>query len=169
MTQEDSKVTVSIRQLHPHFVGEVEGIDLRQPLAAADVNAIDKNGCTPLCAALLYNAFVEQDIIFQENRAKIQAFLKSEGGNAGNTPVNDFNIFEAIGNEDILLVNKYLKEPINLEALFIPEGFPFAGASTLHLAIIVGNEDIVISLLENREHERDCQQYYNQIHQFFRK
>ena len=42
MSQEDGKVTVSIRQLHSHFVGEVEGIDLRQPLATADVDAINE-------------------------------------------------------------------------------------------------------------------------------
>src|SRR5882757_3364630 len=35
-------MTVTIRQLHPHFVGEVSGVDLRKPLTpqeAADVEA----------------------------------------------------------------------------------------------------------------------------------
>ena len=35
-------MTVSIRQLHPHFFGEVSGVDLRQPLTpqeAADIEA----------------------------------------------------------------------------------------------------------------------------------
>ena len=35
-------MTVTIRQLHPHFVGEVSGVDLRKPLTpqeAADIEA----------------------------------------------------------------------------------------------------------------------------------
>ena len=35
-------MTVTIRQLHPHFFGEVSGVDLRQPLTpqeAADIEA----------------------------------------------------------------------------------------------------------------------------------
>src|SRR6185437_8108966 len=39
--QEDA-MTVSIRQLHPHFFGEVFGVDLRQPLTpqqAVDIEA----------------------------------------------------------------------------------------------------------------------------------
>jgi alpha-ketoglutarate-dependent 2,4-dichlorophenoxyacetate dioxygenase len=34
-------VSVSIRQIHPHFVGEVDGVDLRNPLGAADAAALD--------------------------------------------------------------------------------------------------------------------------------
>ena len=32
---------ISIRQVHPVFVGEVSGADLRQPLSKADVAAIE--------------------------------------------------------------------------------------------------------------------------------
>ena len=50
-------MTVSIRQLHPHFFGEVSGVDLRKPLTpqeAADIEAgMDKY------AVLLFR---EQDI-----------------------------------------------------------------------------------------------------------
>jgi alpha-ketoglutarate-dependent 2,4-dichlorophenoxyacetate dioxygenase len=34
-------MTVTIRQLHPVFAGEVEGVDLRKPLAPEDVSAIE--------------------------------------------------------------------------------------------------------------------------------
>ena len=34
-------MTIEIRQIHPVFVGEVEGVDLRQPLSTADVAAIE--------------------------------------------------------------------------------------------------------------------------------
>jgi alpha-ketoglutarate-dependent 2,4-dichlorophenoxyacetate dioxygenase len=34
-------VSVSIRQIYPHFVGEVDGVDLRNPLSDADAAAID--------------------------------------------------------------------------------------------------------------------------------
>jgi alpha-ketoglutarate-dependent 2,4-dichlorophenoxyacetate dioxygenase len=34
-------VSVTIRQLHPVFAGEVSGVDMRQPLSAEDVAAID--------------------------------------------------------------------------------------------------------------------------------
>jgi alpha-ketoglutarate-dependent 2,4-dichlorophenoxyacetate dioxygenase len=34
-------MTICIRQIHPVFVGEVEGVDLRRPLSAEDVEAIE--------------------------------------------------------------------------------------------------------------------------------
>ena len=34
-------MTIEIRQIHPVFVGEVEGVDLRRPLSAAEVAAIE--------------------------------------------------------------------------------------------------------------------------------
>jgi alpha-ketoglutarate-dependent 2,4-dichlorophenoxyacetate dioxygenase len=34
-------MTIEIRQIHPVFVGEVEGIDLREPLSSADVATIE--------------------------------------------------------------------------------------------------------------------------------
>ncbi len=33
-------MTISVRQVHPHFVGEVSGVDLRKPLAADEVREI---------------------------------------------------------------------------------------------------------------------------------
>ena len=34
-------MAIAIRQLHPHFVGEVSGIDLRQPLTRAQAVEIE--------------------------------------------------------------------------------------------------------------------------------
>jgi alpha-ketoglutarate-dependent 2,4-dichlorophenoxyacetate dioxygenase len=33
-------MSVSVRPLHPLFVGEVSGVDLREPLSAADIAAL---------------------------------------------------------------------------------------------------------------------------------
>ena len=57
-------MTVSIRQLHPHFFGEVSGVDLRKPLTpqeAADIEAgMDKY------AVLLFH---DQDITDEQQLA----------------------------------------------------------------------------------------------------
>ena len=34
-------MTVTIRQLHPHFFGEVSGVDLRKPLTAEEARDIE--------------------------------------------------------------------------------------------------------------------------------
>ncbi|MBS0532159.1 MAG: TauD/TfdA family dioxygenase, partial [Proteobacteria bacterium] len=34
-------MALSVRKLHPHFVGEVSGIDLRQPLTPDEARAIE--------------------------------------------------------------------------------------------------------------------------------
>ena len=73
MSQEDGKVTVSIRQLHPHFVGEVEGIDLRQPLATADGDAINEG--MDRYAVLIFhdqNITDEQQLAFTRNFGEIE-------------------------------------------------------------------------------------------------
>ena len=72
-------MTVTIRQLHPHFFGEVSGVDLRKPLTpqeAADIEAgMDKY------AVLLFrdqDITDEQQLAFalnfgeRENRARRQ-------------------------------------------------------------------------------------------------
>ncbi|MBS0642019.1 MAG: TauD/TfdA family dioxygenase, partial [Proteobacteria bacterium] len=33
-------MAIAVRQLHPHFVGEVSGVDLRRPMTAAEVEAL---------------------------------------------------------------------------------------------------------------------------------
>ena len=34
-------MTVTIRQLHPHFFGEVSGVDIRKPLSEDEVRDIE--------------------------------------------------------------------------------------------------------------------------------
>ena len=72
-------MTVTIRQLHPHFFGEVSGVDLRKPLTpqeAADIEAgMDKY------AVLL---FPGQDITDQQQMAFALNFGERENPRGGN-------------------------------------------------------------------------------------
>src|ERR1700682_3368277 len=72
-------MTVSIRQLHPHFFGEVSGVDLRQPLTpqeAADIEAgMDKY------AVLLFR---HQDITDEQQMAFALNFGERENPRGGN-------------------------------------------------------------------------------------
>jgi len=71
-------MTVSIRQLHPHFFGEVSGVDLRNPLTpleAADIEAgMDKY------AVLLFR---EQDITDDQQLAFARNFGERENARGG--------------------------------------------------------------------------------------
>src|ERR1700726_2103957 len=71
-------MTVSIRQLHPHFFGEVSGVDLRKPLTpqeAADIEAgMDKY------AVLL---FPDQDITDDQQLAFARNFGERENARGG--------------------------------------------------------------------------------------
>src|ERR1700732_42817 len=72
-------MTVTIRQLHPHFFGEVSGVDLRKPLTpqeASDIEAgMDKY------AVLL---FPGQDITDQQQMAFALNFGERENPRGGN-------------------------------------------------------------------------------------
>ena len=65
-------MTISIRQLHPHFFGEVSGVDLRKPLTpqeAADIEAgMDKY------AVLLFR---DQDITDEQQMAFALQFRRT--------------------------------------------------------------------------------------------
>src|SRR6478735_8418704 len=71
-------MTVSIRQLHPHFFGEVSGVDLRKPLTpqeAADIEAgMDKY------AVLLFR---NQDITDEQQLAFALNFGEREKARGG--------------------------------------------------------------------------------------
>ena len=71
-------MTVSIRQLHPHFFGEVSGVDLRKPLTpqqAADIEAgMDKY------AVLLFRG---QDITDEQQLAFARNFGERENARGG--------------------------------------------------------------------------------------
>ncbi len=72
-------MAVSIRQSHPVFVGEVSGVDLRQPLSRDDVAAIDAG--MDRYAVLVFhdqNITDEQQIAFTRNFGEIE---NSAGGN----------------------------------------------------------------------------------------
>ncbi len=71
-------MTVTIRQLHPHFFGEVSGVDLRKPLTpqeAADIEAgMDKY------AVLLFR---DQDITDEQQLAFALNFGERENARGG--------------------------------------------------------------------------------------
>jgi alpha-ketoglutarate-dependent 2,4-dichlorophenoxyacetate dioxygenase len=72
-------MTVSIRQIHPVFVGEVSGVDLRQPLPRADVAAIEA-GMDRYAVLVFHDQEItdEQQIAFSRNFGEIE---NSAGGN----------------------------------------------------------------------------------------
>ena len=72
-------MSVSIRQIHPVFVGEVSGVDLRGPLSAGEVAAIEAG--MDRYAVLVFhdqNITDAQQIAFSRNFGEIE---KSAGGN----------------------------------------------------------------------------------------
>lgn len=71
-------MTISIRQIHPVFVGEVSGVDLRRPLTPDEVAAIEVG--MDRCAVLVFrdqNITDEQQIAFTRNFGEIE---NSAGG-----------------------------------------------------------------------------------------
>ena len=62
---------------------------------------------------------------------------------------SELNIFDAIGEENVLAVQRHLDAGTNPDESFIPRGYPFEGASALHVAALVGNEEIVQLLIDN--------------------
>lgn len=60
--------------------------------------------------------------------------------------IRKLNIFDAVISEDLESVQWHIEAGTNLEAP-VPPGWPWAGASPLHLAAVVGNEEIVQLLL----------------------
>ena len=72
-------MAVSIRQIHPVFIGEVSGVDLRQPLTQDEVAAIE--GGMDRYAVLVFhdqNITDEQQVAFSRNFGEIE---NSAGGN----------------------------------------------------------------------------------------
>ena len=58
------------------------------------------------------------------------------------------NLFDAIGEGDIVAVQQHLNAGTKTEQ-WIPDGYPWAGASPLHLAVVLGNQNIIQLLLDN--------------------
>src|SRR3982751_3505740 len=72
-------MTVSIRQIHPVFAGEVSGVDLRRPLSREEVAAIEA-GMDRYAVLVFHNQDITdaQQIAFTRNFGEIE---NSAGGN----------------------------------------------------------------------------------------
>ncbi|MGD9614515.1 MAG: TauD/TfdA dioxygenase family protein [Alphaproteobacteria bacterium] len=72
-------MAVAVRQIHPVFVGEVSGVDLRRPLAADEVAAIEA-GMDRYAVLVFHDQDItdEQQIAFSRNFGEIE---NSTGGN----------------------------------------------------------------------------------------
>jgi alpha-ketoglutarate-dependent 2,4-dichlorophenoxyacetate dioxygenase len=71
-------MTVSIRPLHPHFVGEVGGVDLRQSLGADEVAAIEA-GMDRYAVLVFHDQPLsdEQQVAFSRNFGEIELAVNS--------------------------------------------------------------------------------------------
>src|SRR3954462_6399364 len=72
-------MAIAIRQIHPVFVGEVSGVDLRAPLSRSDVEAIEA-GMDRYAVLVFHDQTItdEQQIAFSRNFGEIE---NSAGGN----------------------------------------------------------------------------------------
>jgi alpha-ketoglutarate-dependent 2,4-dichlorophenoxyacetate dioxygenase len=72
-------LTLSIRQIHPVFVGEVSGVDLRQPLSCDEAAAIEE-GMDRYAVLVLHDQNItdEQQVAFSRNFGEIE---NAAGGN----------------------------------------------------------------------------------------
>ena len=61
----------------------------------------------------------------------------------------DITLLQAIEFENVQILQQHMDYGTDPNAVYIPEGFPFAGASALHLAVLKDNGEIVKLLLEN--------------------
>ena len=61
----------------------------------------------------------------------------------------DITLLQAIEFENVEIVRQHLDYGTDPNVVYIPEGFPFAGASALHLAVLKDNGEIVKLLLDN--------------------
>ena len=61
----------------------------------------------------------------------------------------DITLLQAIEFENVEIVQQHLDYGTDPNVVYIPEGFPFAGASALHLAVLKDNGEIVKLLLDN--------------------
>jgi len=69
-------MTVAIRRIGPCFAGEVEGIDMRRPLTAAEVAAIHA-GMDTYAVLVFHNQDIddEQQLAFSRSRGEIEMTL----------------------------------------------------------------------------------------------
>ena len=81
-------MSLSIRQIHPVFVGEISGVDLRKPLSKADVAAIEAG--MDRYAVLVFRS---QELTDDEQLAFSLNFGAIEGAQGGNiTKANEYRL-----------------------------------------------------------------------------
>ena len=107
-------MTVSIRQLHPHFFGEVSGVDLRKPLTRQE--AIDIEAGMDKYAVLVFHG---QDITDQQQLAFALNFGERENPRGGNVVKPEDSRLAATGLNDVSNLGK--------------DGKPLARDSRAHL------------------------------------
>ena len=89
-------MTVSIRQLHPHFFGEVSGVDLRKPLTPQEARDIEA-GMDKYAVLLFRN----QDITDQQQLAFALNFGERENPRGGNVVKPEDSRLAATGLNDV--------------------------------------------------------------------
>ena len=126
----------------------------------SDINAIDNGGCTPTCASSINNPFADQNNeTFKANRLLIKQFLIEKGGKVDSGVTGkvsgsksgvkppQISVFDAVGMENITVVKQHMDYGTDPNS-FVPEGFPLAGASTLHIATLTDNTDVIKILVD---------------------
>lgn len=66
-----------------------------------------------------------------------------------NRNASGLHLLDAIGKQDVVAVEQHMDAGIDPNGVFIPEEFPFAGASALHLAVMTDNAEIGGILLKS--------------------
>ena len=61
----------------------------------------------------------------------------------------DITLLQSIEFENVEMVRRHIEYGTDPNKVYIPEGFPFAGASALHLAVLKDNGEVVRLLLAN--------------------
>lgn len=126
----------------------------------SEINAIDNGGCTPVCASSVNNPFADQNNeTFKNNRSLIKQILIDKGGKVDTGAASKstgtksvvrsptISVFDAIGMENITIVKQHVDYGTDLNS-FIPDGFPLAGASTLHIATLTDNTEVIKILID---------------------
>jgi Taurine catabolism dioxygenase TauD, TfdA family len=84
----ENAMPVTIRQLHPHFFGEVSGVDLRKPLTSQEASDIE-SGMDKYAVLLFRN----QDITDEQQMAFALNFGERENPRGGNvTKQEDYRL-----------------------------------------------------------------------------
>ena len=85
-----------------------------------------------------------------ENSGSENAVSGSDKSSTSDAPIMPkTSLFDAIGKGDVVTVKRYMDAGANPNDWFIGPEYPWAGASALHLAVVVGNGEIVQILLDN--------------------